>query len=209
MIGYLVEAGLTDDLNFAFVREGQGGVVETTFPQASSIYVALRNRAYDEIYSQLVEERAYNVRLLDGGIIQMMYKFSHGVLESHRLAFFPSPFLKQFQNASRIYMDDEIYADVLNRDVVAVPVRFDYKSQDALHREVAHPKSHMTLGQYPNCRIPVTAPLTPVRFMDFVLRNFYNTAFTRHADGLPKAAGAFPDSIADAERSVVHVVVPE
>ena len=89
-------------------------------------------------------------------------------------------------------------------------MRFDYDARDDQYRELAHPKSHLTLGQYRNCRIPVTAPLTPFRFIDFILRNLYDNESDRYAENLPRPrGGVFAESIAPAEQGVVYVVVPE
>ena len=138
-----------------------------------------------------------------------MYKFSDGALMGHRLAFFPAPDLEEFQNNPEIYRDDEVYADLVARNIVPFPIRFDYDVRDDQHIGVAHPKSHLTFGQYKNCRIPVTAPLTPFRFVEFILRNFYHTAFERYADNFPRPrGGVFSESISRAEREVIHVVVP-
>ena len=208
LVGYLVEVGLADDQNFAFQRNGSGDLVETTFRRANQISIALRDRPYDEIYRHLIKERAYNVKLLDGAILQMMYEFSSATLRRHRLAFFPCPYLEEFQNNPDIYLKDEIYAEVVARSIVSFPIRVEYDARDGFHHELVHPKSHMTLGQYKNCRIPVSAPMTPIRFVDFILRNFYHTAFHLYADKLPKLSGAFPESIARSERGVTHVVVP-
>lgn len=208
LVRYLIEVGLADDQNFAIQRTVRGGLVETTFPKAEEISIALRNRSYGEIYEHLNKKRAYNVKLPDGAMLQMMYVFSSATLRRHRLAFFPSPYLEEFQNNPDIYHNEEIYADVVARNIVSFPIRIEYDARDGSHQELIHPKSHMTLGQYENCRIPVTAPITPIRFVDFILRNFYHTAFNLYADKLPKFCGAFPESIACSERGVVHVVVP-
>ena len=45
-------------------------------------------RNQDEIYEDLARERAYNVRMIDGALIQMMYEFVEARLRRHRLAFF-------------------------------------------------------------------------------------------------------------------------
>lgn len=208
IVGYLVETGLADDQRFAFQRNQGGGLVEVTFSGADYVSVALRDRTYDEIYRHLAEARSYNVRMPDGALIQMMYRYSNWTLQSHRLAFFPSPHLEEFQNNPDIYLQEEIYADVVARNIVPFPLRFDYDVQENSHQELLHPKSHLTLGQYQNCRIPVTAPMTPIRFADFVLRNFYHTAFIQYADGLPTFSESFDESISLSERNVVHVVTP-
>jgi hypothetical protein len=62
-----------------------------------------------------------------------------------------------------------------------------------------------TLGQYPNCRIPVNAPISPTRFIKFVLRNFYYTAF--HAGNLETIDSTFKfgETLTVAERAIMHV----
>lgn len=207
LVGYLVEIGLADDQAFAFQRPVRGNRVQITFEGSEHISIALRNRAYDEIYQDIAQARAYNVKMLDGALLQMMYEFAGATLQRHRLAFFPAPHLEEFQNNPDIYLEDVIYADVVAKNIVPVPVRFDYHAQDD-QRDLVHPKAHLTLGQYEHCRIPVTAPMTPFWFVDFILRNFYHTAFQRYADGLPDRGGAFAESIRSAERDIVHVVAP-
>ena len=204
----LVEIGLADDQDFAFPRPACGNDVEITFQRANQVTVALKNRPYEEIYQHLLEARAYNVRMPDGALIQMLYKFSNETLQHHRLAFFPSPHLDQFQNAPEVYMEDEIYAEVVARRIVPFPVRFDYNAQDHIPQVIAHPKSHMSLGQYKNCRIPVTEPITPFWFIDFILRNFYNTAFHKFVEKLPKNKDRFAESIRPEERTVIHMSIP-
>ena len=208
LVRRLVENGLADDQTCAFRQDGRNRAVEITFPGADFVSVALRDRPYDEIYDELSRNRAYNLKLLDGGLIQMMYTFQNRTLISHRLAFFSSPYLDEFQNDPEIYMDDENYADVVARNIVAFPIRFDYDAQAHTRQEIAHPKSHLTLGQYRNCRIPVTAPLTPEHFMDFILRNFYHTAFTQFADRSPSFSRSFADSILQSERGLIHMTIP-
>ena len=208
IIRYLVKVGLANDQNFAFLRT-RGQLVEVTFENDSYISIALRNIPYTDIYDELMNERSFNLKMLDGALIQFMYKFDNGTLKTQRLAFFPSPYLEEFQNNPEIYQDDEVYANVVARNIVSFPVRFDYSADDDPSQMTAHPKSHLTLGQFKNCRIPVTAPLTPFSFVDFLLRNFYHTASKNYAESLPNPRGrTYPESIIPSERAVVHVVVP-
>lgn len=205
---YLVEKSLADAQYFALQRSLRGGFVEVTFQNAEHASIALKSLPYKEVYQHLVQKDAYNVKMLDGALIQMMYTFTGTTLQRHRLAFFLAPHLEEFQNNPDIYQDDEIYADVIAKNIVPFPVRFDYDSRDSHQQKLVHPKSHLTLGQYEHCRIPVTAPMMPGRFIDFILRNFYHTASVRYADRLPAHSGSFAESILPAERDVVHMVVP-
>ena len=208
LIKYLVAIGLVDDQNFASQRSGRGALVQVTFARAEHVSVALKDRPYNEIYEHLVRERAYNVRMLDGALMQMMYSFAGRRLQRHRLAFFSAPHLEEFQNNPAIYLDDEIYADVIDRNIVPFPVRFDYDARDDSYQELRHPKSHLSLGQYENCRIPVTAPMTPFWFIDFILRNFYDTTKKRYTDKLSAPGSSFPESIFPRERNIVHISIP-
>lgn len=124
---YLVEESLTDAQYFAFQRPISGGLSEVTFQNAEYLSIALKNLPYKEIYERLVQGEAYNVKMLDGALIQMMYAFADGTLQRHRLAFFPAPHLEESR---------------------------------------------------------------------------------RYADGLPVQDGSFDESIAPAERGIVHIVVP-
>ena len=170
--------------------------------------IALKDRSYADIYQHMVELGAYNAKMLDGALIQMMYMFRNQQLQSHRLAFFPSPNLEEFQNNPDIYLADELYADIVAKNIVSFPIRFDYEASERMFRQLEHPKSHMTLGQYEHCRIPVTAPVTPYRFIEFIVRNFYHTGFRKYADRLPVFGNSFPESISESERNVLHVAVP-
>ena len=208
IVRYLVEIGLANDQNFAILRTLGGNRSAVTFPQAEHVSIAMKDRAYSDIYEVMAHERAFVAKMPDGALIQMMYMFDGPVLERHRLAFFPAPHLEEFQNNPDIYLEDDIYADVIARNIVPFPLRFDFDSRVGIHREIEHPKAHLTLGQYENCRIPVTAPLTPCRFMDFILRNFYHTAFLRYADSLPMYDALFDESILVSERNILHIQIP-
>ncbi len=205
---YMMDTGLSDDQNFTHLDDRERPLIRVSFPGAEHVGVALRDRPYEEIYRDLADSRAFNIKMLDGALIQMTYQFAHGELLNHRLAFFPSPSLAEFENDPQSYFEDDLYADIVANNIVHVPLRFDYEASEVLHQVLTHPKSHLTLGQYRNCRIPVSAPLTPLQFIAFLLRNFYHTAYQNYAAKLPTASARFPDSIRLEERKVVHIVVP-
>lgn len=197
----LVEMSLSAQQNFPSVRDAGGNIQEITIHNTSALSVALRNMPYRDIYRTIDQAGAYNVKLLDGALLQMLYIFNQDGVVKHRLAFFPSPDLEEFQNNPELYSDDELYADIISRGVVPFPIRFDFDK----HPAESHPQSHMTLGQYRNCRIPVTAPITPFVFTGFILRNFYNTAFERVSDTLTIDGDHFDDVITAEERCVPHL----
>ena len=203
----LVAVGLADDQLYAFRRQ-KGTLVEITFSTADRVSTALKNLGYEEVYRALAQVRAFNIKMLDGALIQMMYEFSGNALQRHRLAFFPAPHLDEFQASPDVYLDDKIEGDVVARNIVPCPVRYDYDGRDGRPEELVHPRSHLTLGQYEHCRIPVSAPVTPHWFIDFILRNFYDTPDRRYADEMPAGPGGFAESILPAERRLIHVMIP-
>jgi hypothetical protein len=206
---YLVKTGLASDQNLPLVRNGPGKVSEVTFKNANGVSIALKNLSYGEIYDELAKNRVFSVKLPDGALVQMMYLFKGQGLRQHRLAFFPSPYLEEFQKSPEIYLQDEVFADIVARNIVSFPIRFDF-DHGRTHREgeANHPHSHLTLGQYQNCRIPVSAPLSPFRFVDFILRNFYHTAHIKYANQLPASDWIFDECILDSDCELMHMRVP-
>jgi hypothetical protein len=137
----------------------------------------------------------------------MLYRYQGIHILNHRLAFFPSPDLLEYQNNSDVYENDEMYGDVVHRSVVTTPVRFEF-DRDAFI-DYDHPMSHVTIGQYKNCRLPVAGPLTPYFFLNFVLRAFYNTPFRRFCGEIRERAYPFGDTITKRERRHVHIRVSD
>lgn len=202
----LVELGLADDQNFAYVRPFSDAM-EVTYPSELSPSYVLRARPYAETYSELRDARAFNVRLLDGGLLQLSYRFQNDSLVWHRLAFLPSPTLEAYQDDPELYARDELYSDIVDVRVVTVPVRFDFDVSES-EPEMHHPMSHLTLGQYNNCRIPVSSPVHPEAFFAFVLQSFYNTPSRTFTTGIDLTRGSIPECISEGDRKAVHVVVP-
>lgn len=204
----LVGLGLCDHQNFPSLKDLGQGVHELGIRESASISFALKNVAYHDTYFELNRTGTYNLRMLDGALIQMMYRFRDNLIEAHRLAFFPSPALEEFQNNPEIYLTDEIYADVTMKNIVPFPLRFDFDCRAEVFVDQHHPKSHLTLGQYKNCRVPVSAPITPYFFIGFVLRNFYNTAFRKYCDKISSFPHCFDLTITNGEKDLLYMQVP-
>ena len=88
-----------------------------------------------------------------------------------------------------------MYADIISRNIIPCPIRFDFETRENVYSEIDHPKSHLSLGQYQNCRIPVSAPITPLHFIQFILRNFYHTVHDKYAEKLPLFSQNFEEWI--------------
>lgn len=202
----LVELSLSNEQNFPATHGDTNAAFEITVSTAAGMSIALKNVAYRDIYGELEKARCFNIKMLDGALISLRYRFRAGVICEHVLSYFPSPDLEHFQNEPEVYLEDEIYADVIGKNIVPFPVRFDFSDDPAKFVDIHHPYSHLTLGQYDNCRIPVCSPLGPLAFGGFILRNFYNTAFRKYSEKIPTSTFAFAKTITASEAKILHVV---
>lgn len=165
----LIRCGLAEEYNFPVIKNN-----DIVWGNYTDISRYLKNLEYAAIYSEIEKQHNFNMKLPDGGILQLMYRFDgHGKsLRSHRLAFYPSPSYEIYQNDAELYDADYIYGDILNKSVLPVIIRADYSSEE-VDGEVHHPFSHITLGEYKNCRIPADRPVSPMQFVRFIMGHFY------------------------------------
>jgi hypothetical protein len=201
----LIAVGLSVRQKFPSCNSIGRDSYEIAYHGVRDLSIVLRNVEYAEVYQELDGSENYNVKMIDGALIQLLYTYKSFILSSHRLAFFPSPFLYDFQNEPEIYEEDEIYADIIAKNILPVPVRFDYDPEN--YQELDHPKCHLTLGQFKNCRIPVCSPITPSVFIAFILRSFYNTAFRKFTDELNLSSGLFDETISPMEKKIMHLAI--
>ncbi|QDL98833.1 DUF2290 domain-containing protein [Rhodopseudomonas palustris] len=205
IITKLIETSLSDQQNWpSFINSR--GLTEIGIQNNPSLSIGMKNIPYEEIYLTLLADNAFHIKMLDGALLQMCYRFAGDSIHSHRLCMFPAPDLDSFDNQPDLYLQDELYGDIVGRNIVHFPIRFDFCIDEALHVDVKHPKSHLTLGQYPNCRIPLACPLTPARFISFILRNFYHTAF--YSTGLETidCSQSFQETITSNEKLIAHIL---
>ncbi|MBS6397229.1 MAG: DUF2290 domain-containing protein [Clostridiales bacterium] len=165
----MIRCGLSEEYNFPQIQK-----TDVVWSKYRDISRYLKNMEYSAIYAEIERTHNYNMKLPDGGMLQLMYRFDTrgNELQSHRLAFYPSPSYEMYQNNAELYDEDYIYGDILNKDVLPVIIRADYSRTEA-KSEIHHPYSHITLGGYKNCRIPADKPISPVGFVKFVMEHFY------------------------------------
>ncbi|GBQ33972.1 DUF2290 domain-containing protein [Acetobacter fabarum] len=201
----LIGVGLCVDQNFPKISKRpskEGQITEISISGLSEISAALRHRPYLETYNELGSERSFNMKLIDGALIQMRYLFSRKELKKHVLSFLPSPDLLEYQNEPEIYENDILYSEIILKDIVTSPIRFDYDADASV--DYIHPTSHCTFGQYKNCRIPVLGALTPFRFVNLILRSFYNTAFNERCSDWSATTKDFSYTLTSREQADMH-----
>ena len=201
---YFVSKGITRAQNFSIQRTA-GNFTDVTFDTARLVGGALRDLPYEEIHRQLIIDKAFNIRMIDNALLQFMYRFDKRGIVKHRLAFFPSPNVDDFLRYPRLHSTDDRRLGIEQRTTIPVPLRFDYDVAAAKPNS-AHAASHLTIGGYRRCRIPVSAPLTPRMFAEFILQYFYLPSI---ADGLPPSRIRFPTSISELEKKKIYLMIPQ
>lgn len=203
----LISCGLCVDQNYPNQKDLREGKTIIGIGNADHT-ICLKRISYRELYGVLLDRKQYNIKMLDGALITLLYQFQYGRLSTHRLSFFPAPDLTAYQNIPEIYSDDELYSENVDcRQIIAVPIRFDFDAGEACI-PIEHPMSHLTLGQYEQCRIPVTTAVSPYQFLSFIVRNFYSTPKDKFHDKLSRYEDKFDNSIFNEEKNVMHICTP-
>ena len=203
----LISAGICEAQNFPSTKSYPDGIFEIGVSNSDNS-VFLKSIPYSEMYRIALKTKSFNIKMIDGALISLLYRFQGERLIAHRLGFFPAPMLEAFQNHPSVYLEDELYADITKNINFAVPLRFDYDAADGVCRPIEHPVSHFTIGQYKNCRIPVSSAITPNQFISFVLANFYNSSQHRFSLSPFFDKVGFEESLFEEERCMIHLKTP-
>lgn len=199
-ISYLLNGWLTSRSN-QFKQIAGRNLVELTTPTPNNLSISLKDIPYKEMYSAILAHNNYHVLFADGGLIQLNYLFEKsGVLIKHRLAYFPAP-VEELPTDINLDEEDIKVAELLNSNRMIVPVRFDFDPNG--WSGINHTKTHLTLGAYKNCRIPVSEPLGPKAFIQFILSSFYN--IQKHVPG--EGFITFPRSVDSSEEKYLKIEI--
>ncbi|MDE7444097.1 MAG: DUF2290 domain-containing protein [Lachnospiraceae bacterium] len=200
----LIRCGLAEEYNFPIIKK-----TDIVWENYNDISLYLKNMEYTTIYSEIEKNHNFNIKLPDGGMLQLMYRFDGPgeMLQSHRLAFYPSPSYEIYQNDADLYDADYIYGDILNKNVLPVIIRADYNNAE-VNSETHHPYSHITLGGYKNCRIPADKPISPIQFVKFIMEHFYYVPSSKlEFDFNMESMIKFDEHIAECDKYKSRIVI--
>ena len=205
LISILIQTGFSVSHNFTSEKNGN-----ITWSDFKDISFVLKNQPYEEIYYECIKERAFNIMLIDGALLQLMYKCDDTNVVAHRLAFLPNPNIERFQDNPEeyedLYLNSQLFADVIEKKVVSFPLRFDFDCDPQKYISCDHSYCHMTLGNYKNCRIPCAKPLSPIKFIHFILKSFYYDKYVERLTHKDFECDLVFDSLLDAdEQKIIHV----
>lgn len=204
----MLNNGLLMSYNFPYEDEKNNQIVWQGYKNISFI---LKDNDYEYIYNECLKYKAFNFILIDGGVIQMMYKFEGRVFVEHRLSYLPSPNNERYDDLDdfegKYYTGLNLFTEINNKNAVVFPIRFDYSSDVKKYINNDHSYSHLSLGNYKNCRIPVNNFLEPLKFIEFILRNFYFTKFKKIEKNFLKIDKISLNNniLSESEKKVIHI----
>ena len=164
------------------VKRGPAGFQRITWATNTAVPGSLFRHKSATVaeYREWLDWQGYSAVLFDGSFIQMSYDFDYSGLIGHRLLYFPCPFDVDMALLEVLTLTEVIehYQDLEVAEVkLRSPVRFDFELGSTAP---GHPASHMTF-QWSYSRVPVTGPVSPGHFIQFVFRNFYPNMWNAHA----------------------------
>ena len=194
---------------YSLERNKNNSTVSIEIPNFSPEYI-LEEVFYQEMWAKMNTEKQYTCKMIDGGLITFLYTFDlmESKLIKSRLSYFPSYDHPRFDGPDNVkgYENDYSCLDAFTKTSFPAAFRFDYDAKAA--EDIVHPAAHFTLGQFENCRIPVYSPLTPFEFMDFVIRNFYNSCYfdwDNECTTKLKNMLKFKPTITNNEKGLIHL----
>src|SRR5436190_17575606 len=90
----LVGLSLSNEQNFPTTQGKPNAAFEISVSTAAGMSVALKNVAYRDIYGEMEKARCFNIKMLDGALVSLRYRFLAGAICEHSLSYFPSPDLE-------------------------------------------------------------------------------------------------------------------
>jgi len=198
----LVEKGISIDQNWPSVNQN-----DIRWDNYQGLAFSLQNQPYEDIFEVCRKERDFNFMLIDGSLIQMQYRFARNNINSHILSFLPNPSFEKYQDNpeefEKLYYGIELFTNIIDKKTIIFPIRFDFSEK---HEEIIHPKIHATFGNYKDCRIPIAKPISPKRFISFILRNFYNYKFIEtEIEKSLLSKISFEYNITENEKKLLHI----
>jgi hypothetical protein len=152
----------------------------------------------------------FSAVLNDGSLIQMDYDVDADGIVRHRLNFFPCV---ASLNVANIDFEQSSIEDEVKRIIRTDPlehirpytaIRFDYERNMP---DQSHPACHATLLRS-DCRIPVSRPLSPSRFMRFICENFYPEIYGAVEESFQTLSFETEEDIADDFKHRMRLEIP-
>lgn len=207
IVSELIRISLCDSQNFPTTTE-DGKYKYISFAGDNYASIALSSVNYLDIHRELDEKRAFTIKLLDGALLQFQYTFDKlkDRIISHRLAYFPKVDMVPYIFSPEEYGEtDLLFKEIFDGIVILSPIRFDFRREE---KSENHPNSHLTLGQIKDCRIPVSSPISPGEFIEFIINSYYPLTKKKVDSKIFEISLSKEDFLTSDCKKIFHVISP-
>ncbi len=147
---------------------------------SDTYYQTFHDGDYKKTFITASENRDYDIMLEDGSLFQFTsrnendihYSFLHRVEKNMSFDEFYDTYATD-ENIDTIEREYEYYL-LGDKDLLyACPIRYDVAKTE--YTEMYHAYAHLHIGIETDIRIPVDKILSPIHFVDFVIKHMYKT----------------------------------
>ena len=147
---------------------------------SDAYYQTFHDGNYKKTFIIASENRDFDIMLEDGSLFQFTsrneydihYSFLHRVEKNMSFDEFYDAYATD-DNIDTIEQDYEYYLSGDKEALYACPIRYDVAATE--YTEMYHAYAHLHIGIETDIRIPVNKVLSPMHFVDFVIKHMYKT----------------------------------
>ena len=145
---------------------------------SDAYYQTFHNGDYNRTFVVASENRDFDIMLKDGSLFQFTsrnendihYSFLHRIEKNLTFEEFYDTYATD-DNIDTIERDYEYYLASDKDTLYACPIRYDVAETE--YTEMYHAYAHLHIGIETDIRIPVDKVLSPLHFVDFVIKHMY------------------------------------
>lgn len=189
---------------------------------SDTYYQTFHDGNYEKTFIVASENRDFDVMLEDGSLFQFTarnendihYSFLHRIEKNMSFDEFFNKYATD-ENIDTIGQDYEYYLAGDKERIYSCPIRYDVAKSE--YSEMHHAYAHLHIGIENDIRIPVDKVISPIHFVDFVIKHMYktkwdnayskNTKFQELVDSLKSQAEKITEEyFSQTEQNLLHIV---
>lgn len=145
---------------------------------SDAYYQTFHDGDYNKTFITASENRDYDIMLYDGSLFQFTsrnendihYSFLHRIEKNMSFDEFYDTYATD-ENIDTLEQEYEYYLAGNKEKLYTCPIRFDVAKTE--YTEMHHAYAHLHIGIENDIRIPVDKVLSPMHFVDFVIKHMY------------------------------------
>ena len=167
---------------------------------------------YEEEYYDMLSRGVYTFLMVDYTMLQYFNIYSRDTLVKQNIGYVQSPYDVPY-DLVEVEEEEEENEKVLTKicDLGSYTrMRFEYDPDN--FENIKHPRTHLHLGCYKDCRIPINKPMRMYDYIKFVIKNFYSKKYddfirTISSEHYVFNENAYADTITSDEIQEIHISV--